>query len=254
MGFDFSSISGESFGNINDVFFKKDGKSIIPQASSEESYGKVSVDDIVKNVAETAALAKKNGNGAGGTVIRISKEVIDAEEDVEIYLSDLEERRKSYRSVRNKHFIDVNNGEEVQIVEHTEMYNGMNLYTVSSLLTQKMVTYPRSMFVGREKRFLPKEFYIREAERSIEDTIDKYNQYIFELIQDQDNISETSDGTFLEVVLEEPLEILGGLPVPDKVQIPVKRLFDLEYKLMMLNFVICLDNKIAGLLFVDIWF
>ena len=46
------------------------------------------------------------------------------------------------------------------------------------------------------------------------------------------------------------MDILGCIPVPDKVQIPVKRMFDMNYKLLMLEYVICLDNKIAALLFI----
>ena len=74
------------------------------------------------------------------------------------------------------------------------------------------------------------------------------------MVQDPSLLGETSDGKYLEIVLDEPMEIVGGMMVPDRVQIPVKRMFDLEYKLMMLENVICLDNKIAGLLFIDIWF
>ena len=55
-------------------------------------------------------------------------------------------------------------------------------------------------------------------------------------------------------MFDTPLEIIGGMKVPDKVQIPVKRMFDMDYKILMLENVICLDNKIAALLFTDIWF
>jgi hypothetical protein len=77
---------------------------------------------------------------------------------------------------------------------------------------------------------------------------------ILNLVQDPNMLNETSDGKYLEIFLDEPLEIIGGMLVPDRVQIPVKRMFDLEYKLMILENVICLDNKIASLLFIDIWF
>lgn len=253
-GFDFSNISGESFGNINDIFFKKDGKSIMPQTQISPD-DKVTVQGIAQQVSEIADKIVKDGKtGNGSTIINISKEVLGEEEDLRITLTKLEERRRNTATVRNKQFIDINTGNEATIVDNTEMYNGMNLFSVRHENNGKIITYPRSMFVGREKRFVPKDFYIREAERSIEDTIDKHGMYIMQLAQNQEILNETSDGKFLEIVLDEPLEIIGGMMVPDRVQIPVKRMFDLEYKLMMLENVICLDNKIAALLFLDIWF
>lgn len=252
--FDFSNISGESFGNINDIFFKKDGKSIIPQTQISPD-DKVSAQSIVQHINTTANNYVKDGhNGNGNTIIQISKDVIGEEEDLQITLTRLEERRRSVSSVRNKELIDLNTGMEVKILDQTEMYNGMNLFSVRHENNGKIITYPRSMFVGRGKRFVPKDFYIREAERSIEDTIDKFGMQILNLVQDPNMLNETSDGKYLEIFLDEPLEIIGGMLVPDRVQIPVKRMFDLEYKLMILENVICLDNKIASLLFIDIWF
>ena len=252
--FDFSNISGESFGNINDIFFKKDGKSIIPQTQISPD-DKVSAQSIVQHINTTANNYVKDGQtGNGNTIIQISKDVIGEEEDLQITLTRLEERRRSVSSVRNKELIDLNTGMEVKILDQTEMYNGMNLFSVRHENNGKIITYPRSMFVGRGKRFVPKDFYIREAERSIEDTIDKFGMQILNLVQDPNMLNETSDGKYLEIFLDEPLEIIGGMLVPDKVQIPVKRMFDLEYKLMILENVICLDNKIASLLFIDIWF
>jgi len=255
MSFDFSNVSGESFGDINEIFFKKDGKSILPPPTNENSGKRVSADEIAKEMAEMVDSAKKNKNqNPGSTIIQISKEVLGEEEDRFINLTGLEEKRKTYSTIRNKHFIDVNDGSEIQIVEKTEMFNGISLFTVKHFSNGKLVTYPRSKFVGRTKQFVPKEFYVREAERAIEDTIERNGEFIFELISDSNNLFETADGRFLELLLDEHLDILGGIPVPNKIQIPVKRMFDLEYKILMLENVICLDNKIAGLLFVDIWF
>jgi hypothetical protein len=253
MSFDFSQISGESFGDINDIFFKKNGKSIIPEDRSTSDGSKISVEDIARNVAETANQAKK-GNMVGNTVIQISKDVIDSDEDLIVHLTELEEKRRTFNAVRNKWFIEVNTGEEVQIIEFTNMYNGLNLFTVKHSSTGKLITYPRSMFVGRTKIFVPKEFYIREAERALEDTVGAHYSEIKEILMDSSRLTETSDGRYLELLLDIPLDILNGIPVPDKVQIPVGRLFDLDYKLMMLEFVICLDNKVASLVFTDIWF
>jgi hypothetical protein len=55
------------------------------------------------------------------------------------------------------------------------------------------------------------------------------------------------------MILPEPIPLVGIL-VPNNTKIPVKRLFDLQYKILMLEYVICVDNKIAGLIFDDIWF
>lgn len=253
--FDFSNLSGESFGNINDIFFKKDGKSLIPQTTMLSPDDKVSVQGIAQQVADTAnKIVKGSNTGTGNTIIQIAKEVIGDEEDLFVTLTGLEERRRNTSSVRNKQFIDITTGNEVTIVDHTEMYNGLNLFSVKTDLSGKIITYPRSMFVGREKRFVPKDFYIREAERAIEDTIDSHGMFIMQLAQDPTLLNETSDGKFLEIVLDTPLDIIGGMLIPDRVQIPVKRMFDMEYKLMMLENVICLDNKIAALLFIDVWF
>jgi hypothetical protein len=258
MGFDLDA-AGESFGDINEIFFKKDGKSLTndtPTSGGE----KVSLNDISKQVAETSKEISlqqhsqgKHANGSGATIINISKDVIGGEDDVQIILDEQEERRMNTTSVRNKNFIDINSGEMITIVEKTEMYNGVNLYTAKKE-DGKLMTYPRSLFVGKNKQFVPKEFYIREAERAIEDTIEKFYQPLFEILKNNKTLEETSDGIYLEYLLDEPIDIIGGIVVPDKIQIPVKRLFDMEYKIMMLENVICLDNKIASLLFVDIWF
>lgn len=253
MGFNFDS--GEAMGDINDIFFKKDGKSILPQATTNNDSEKVSPAEIAKQMAETIENARKEGNvGTGKTIIHISKDVIGGEEDVSYVLTQLEEKRRNTSTIRNKHFIDIDTGEEIRIIDHNEMYNGTNLFTVKHMSNGKVITYPRSMFVGREKKFVPKEYYIREAERAIEDSIDKYGQSILEIIKDPTRLEETSDGKYLELVLDEPIDIIGGIIVPDKIQIPIKRMFDMEYKLLMLECVICLDSKIAALLFIDIWF
>jgi len=250
--FDFSKIEGESFGDINKVFMEKDGKSILPKAG--QTAPKVSVADITQEMSETVQQAAKDSeDGQGHTVINISKDVIDGEEDMRVVLTTLEERRRNSSTIKNKHYIDINTGNEVKVVEHTEMYNGTTLITVKHPDT-KLVTYPRGMFVGKKKHFVPKEYYIREAERAIEDTIDRFSSQILVSMRNHSLIEETSDGKYLELILEEPIDILGGILVPDKIQIPVKRMFDLEYKIMMLENVICVDNKIAGLLIIDIWF
>ena len=191
--------------------------------------------------------------GSGATIIQISKDVIGGEEDVNILLDEQEEKRMRTSSVKNKEFININTGEMVTIVEQTQMYNGTNLYTAKKD-DGKLVTYPRSLFVGNTKEFVPKHFYIREAERAIEDSIDKHYLVFKQYLTDNKTLEETSDGIYLEYMLDVPIEIVGGIVVPDKLQIPVKRLFDMEYKIMMLENVICLNNKIASLLFIDIWF
>lgn len=256
MGIDLEA-AGESFGDINDIFFKKGGKPITQNSSTDQSSNKkVTLKELSEQMStkseELTKQARSQPN-SGATVIQISKDVIGSDEDVNIILDEQEEKRMRTSSVKNKSFIDVNTGENVVIVEQTEMYNGTKLYT-ARMESGKMVTYPRSLFVGKSKKFVPKEFYIREAERAIEDTIEKVGPWIYSILQDNKTLEETSDGIFLEYMLDEPIEILGGMAVPDKIQIPVKRLFDLEYKLMILENVICLDNKIASLLFVDIWF
>lgn len=256
MAFDFGNGVGESFGDINDVFFKKGGKSIIPQPTTSGINDKVSLADVSKKVSDIAQNANitNNKNGMGQTIINISKDVIGMDEDLVITLSILEEKRKNISSVRNKYFIDIDSGDEIMIVEQTELYNGTNLYIAKDLTTNKTITYPRSMFVGKTKKFVPKEFYIREAERAIEDTIDNNFNFIFDMVKNENLIGETPDGRYLELILDESLNIIGGMRVPDKIQIPVKRMFDLDYKILMLEYVICLDNKIAGLIFNDIWF
>jgi len=248
MGFDFNNSSGESFGNIEDVFFKKDGKPIIDSTIGNSSE-KVNLNELKQSIHEKSV---QSTNNTSGTTITISKEILDLDEDKIVKLTSLEERRMNISSVRNKSFININDGSEITIVEKTQMYNGVNLYTAKQE-NGEMITYPRSMFVGSTKQFVPKEFYIREAERVLEDTIIKQYNNIKALIEKQELLEETPDSKYLELMLPEPLSI-GSMVVPDKVQIPVKRIFDMEYKIMFLENVICLDNKIASLLFIDIWF
>lgn len=253
MGFDFSNASGEAFGNIEDVFFTKNGKSITPESHIKQD-SKINLSDLNKSLQDKSAeLVHTTNNSSSGTVITISKEVLDDETDLSIELTEQEERRMNTSSVRNKSYIDINTGEVIVIIEKTELYNGTHLYTVKHE-NEKMITYPRSKFVGKAKQFIPKDFYIREAERAIEDSIDTVSPIILEALKYNQNLEETSDGKYLELLLDTPIEIIGGMMVPDKIQIPVKRLFDLEYKMMMLESVICMDNKIASLLFTDIWF
>lgn len=257
MAFDFNQVSGESFGNINDVFFKKNGQSILPQKEDDKSGNLVRVEDIVQDVSDTAEGAKEvtkvSGAEKGQTIIKIAKDAVGEEEE-SFELTQLEEKRRNTTSVRKKFFIDLNTGDEIQIIEHTEMYDGSNLFTAKHTASSKVITYPRGMFVGIKKRFVPRDFYIREAERSIEDTIDKYGGIIMDIIQDPAQLTETPDGKYLEMVLDDSFDIIGGMVVPDKIQIPVKRMFDMSYKLLMLEYVICVESKIASLLFSDIWF
>lgn len=253
MGFDFSNATGEAVGDIKDVFFKKDGKPIVQEQVSP-SKDKVNLHDLSEDIKKEAQEIKKSQtNSQGATIINISKDIIGTEEDKQVVLTEIEEKRFNTSSVRNKEFIQIDTGENVSIVEKTEMYNGTFLYTVKHE-NGKMITYPRGMFIGPSKKFVPKDYYIREAERSLEDTIDNSFNKILETIRNQELLVETPDFKYLELLLDEPLPILGGIIVPDKIQIPVKRMFDLDYKLMMLENVICLDNKIASLLFIDIWF
>lgn len=255
MAVNLNNISGESFGDINDVFFKKNGKSILPQQNTVDPSDKINPQEIADKVAETVnRAANTEVTTKGNTIINISKDIIGDDEDLQIELTQLEEKRKNTSTTRNKHFVDLDTGEEIVIIEHTEMYNGANLFTAKHLSNGKVITYPRSMFIGKGKRFVPKVFYLREAERSLEDTIDKFSKDITDIIKDPTQLSETSDGKYLELVLETPLDIVGGMVIPDKVQIPIKRMFDMHYKIMLLEFVICLDNKIASLLFIDVWF
>lgn len=253
MGFDFSNASGEAFGDIEDVFFKKDGKDFINTGENAHNGTKVNLADLNASIAEKASQAEKDKSPqATGTTIQISKDVLGAEEDFQINLSEQEERRMNTSSVKNKSYIDVNTGESIVIKEKTTLYNGTFLYTVTRE-NGDTITYPRSMFIGNKKQFVPEEFYIREAERTLEDFIDKYYNNIKGIIENSQSLTETSDGKYLELVLEEPIEV-SGIIIPDNIQIPVKKIFDLNYKILMLEHIICIDNKIAGLLFDDIWF
>lgn len=254
MGFDFSNASGEAFGNIEDVFFKKDGKDFINTDDNPHNGSKVNLSDLNASIAEKAGKAVENSeqNTNGHTTIQISKEVIGQEEDFTIELSEQEQRRLISSTVKNKSYIDVNSGETIIIKEKTKLYNGTYLYTVTDEAGEN-ITYPRSMFIGSKKQFVPEAFYIREAERTLEDIIDKNYNEIKSIVEHNQSLNETSDGKYLEVVLDEPITI-NGILVPDNIQIPVKRLIDLNYKILLLEFVICVDNKIAGLIFDDIWF
>lgn len=254
MGFDFNSASGEAFGDIEEVFFKKDGKDFM-NTTTPSNQGKVDLSELNASIQEKATAIENNLNHtqhSSGTTIQISKDVLGTEEDLNVQLDEQEERRFSISSLKNKSFIDVNNGKTVIIKDKTVLYNGTFLYNVTHE-NGDTITYPRSMFIGNKKQFVPEEFYIREAERTLEDAIDKAYQAIKENIQENQKLTETSDGKYLELMLEYPISITGII-VPDKIQIPVKKLFDLNYKIMMLEQVICIDNKIAALLFDDIWF
>ncbi len=254
MGFDFSNASGEAFGDIEEVFFKKDGKDFI-NVEGGTSSGKVDLAQLNASIAEKANSAQtkiENTNNPSGTTIQISKEVLGAEEDFKIELTPQEEKRFETFSIKNKPYTDVNTGETIILKEKTTLYNGTFLYTVTKE-NGDTITYPRSMFIGSKKQFVPEAFYIREAERTLEDFIDKYYNNITHIIRDTRSLNETSDNKYLELILDEPIEVVGII-IPDNIQIPVKKIFDLDYKILMLEYVICIDNKIAGLLFDDIWF
>jgi len=251
MAFDFSNASGEAFGDIENVFFTKDGKNFLE--TENQTSNKVDLKKLNESVQEKANQESITKNTSSGTIIQISKDIIGTDTDLQIQLTELEERRMNMSSVRNKAYINMNTGEDITIIEKTEMYNGTNLYTVKQE-NGKMITYPRSMFVGSEKCFVPKEFYIREAERALEDSVNNNYEIINEMIKNQHNMIETSDSKYLELLLDKPMDIVGNINVPNKVQIPVKRMFDMNYKILVLEYVICMDNKIAALLFTDIWF
>lgn len=254
MGFDFSKSSGEAFGDIEDVFFKKDGKDFLNNPEHQSSEGTVNLAELGASIQQKASSVqnKINEQQLGNTTIQISKDVIGEDEDLIINLDALEQLRFNNSTVRNKSFIDVNNGETITVNDKTKLYNGTYLYTVTTD-TGENITYPRGMFIGPSKKFVPSDFYIREAERLIEDTIDKHTPQIKEYVSTSGSMVETSDTKYLEMVLQEPIPLIGII-VPNNIKIPVKRLFDMQYKILMLEFVICIDNKIAGLIFDDIWF
>jgi len=254
MGFDFSKASGEAFGDIEDVFFKKDGKDFLNNPEHQSSEGTVNLAELGASIQQKAATFQNKlvEGQLGNTTIQISKDIIGEDEDLVVNLDALEQLRFNNSTVRNKTFIDVNNGESITIKEKTKLYNGTYLYTVTTEDGEN-ITYPRGMFIGPSKKFVPSDFYIREAERTIEDTIDKYTPQIKELSNNPGAMVETSDTKYLEMILPEPIPLVGII-VPNNIKIPVKRLFDFQYKILMLEYVICVDNKIAGLIFDDIWF
>ena len=254
MEFDFNNATGEAFGDIEDIFFKKDGKDILNQDSSTINNGKVDLAALSESIAKKANTAENNEKltSSGGTTIQISNEVLGTENDLVVELTEQEERRMNSSSIKNKEYIDVNNGDVVTIKEKTTLYNGTFLYTVTTE-NGDSITYPRSMFIGNKKQFVPESFYTREAERTLEDAIDKNFKEIHDILSNTQSINETEDGKFLELILDSQIEI-QGIVIPDNIQIPVIKLFDLDYKILMLEYVICIDNKIAGLLFDDIWF
>jgi len=254
MAFDFSKASGEAFGDIEDVFFKKDGKNFLTNPEHQSSEGTVNLAELGASIQQKASAVQNKmiEQQLGNTTIQISKDIIGGEEDLVVNLDALEQLRFNNSTIRNKSFIDVNTGETIIVKDKTKLYNGTYLYTVTTEDGEN-ITYPRGMFIGPSKKFVPSDFYIREAERTIEDTIDKYTPQIKEYATTTGTMVETSDTKYLEMVLQEPIPLVGII-VPNNIKIPVKRLFDLQYKMLMLEFVICVDNKIAGLIFDDIWF
>jgi len=246
-----NNIKGDMVGDIESIFFGdlKQTPQSSPQTTSVDT-----IKEQVKTISEEVSKTQNKTNSEGRTVIQITNDPVNLDDIEEFVLTELEEKRFNTFNPRDKYFIDIETGEEVKIVEKTTLYNGTFLYTVKHIDEDKLVTYPRKMFVGNFKRFVPKDYYIREAERSIEDTIDKETILIKHLLEKPDNLQETEDGVYLELLLEEPIPILNGIHVPDKIEIPVKRMFDMDYKILMLEKVICLDDKIASLLFVDYWF
>ena len=248
---DLSKIQGESVGDIEQLFFGDLKQQ--PQNISTEN-NKVSMEEISKKAKEietTKSSAKTIEKGK--TVIQINNNLQQQETDfVQYELTKDEEERLFVYSPRGKKFIDITNGDEVEIVEKTEMYNGMHLYTVKR--EGKLITYPRNMFIGNNKIFVPKNYYISEAEKALLNTIKKYKHNIESIISEPVNLIETNDKKYLELLLDVPLEIVEDFKIPDKVPIKIYELFDLQYKILMLDSVICLDNKIASLLFVEYWF
>ena len=131
MGFDFSSASGEAFGNIEEVFFKKDGKDFMNVTNSGNNQGKVDLQQLNASIREKATAIENDLNTTkhgSGTTIQISKEVLGTEEDFIIQLDEQEERRFNTSSVRNKSYIDVNTGKSIIIKDKTTLYNGTFLY------------------------------------------------------------------------------------------------------------------------------
>jgi hypothetical protein len=261
MGSPFDGLmNGEVIGDIEQIFYtNKHGERIVQNATIQnqtnksrnnadipQNQNKKTIND--KNVNKTTNNLKTNN-----TIIVISKEVLGTDEDAKFELSENEEQRFSTFSPRNREFVDIETGDFVTIIEKTEMYNGTFLYTIKKE-DGKLITYPRSMFIGRTKKFVPKEYYIRESMRTLEDTMDNNYMNLLKELKNDDNFVETEDGDYIELVLDVPLEINGSFKIPDKMPIDILRMYDLEYKILLLKKVICLNNRIASLIFEDLWF
>jgi len=238
---DISTLSGEFCGDLNGVFFEG------LDMNSPQTNNSSTVEDELLKIEQNIPIHKNK-------TIHIPTDNIQCETSpgINIPLTEIELIRRQQFNIRSKKFIDLNTGEEVSIKDKTEMYNGTILYIVE-YTNNKTITYPRGMFIGENKQFLLKELYIKQAEHIIINIILDYKEMIYNYIKD-DKLIETEDKKFLELILPEGIDLQNDIYIPDHTQIPIGIDFDIDYKYLNLDFIICVNNKIAGLLFSELWF
>jgi len=242
-----TELKGEVLGDINEIFFGD-----LSQPQVQESKEVVISPDLVKkdNKEENKINTNNENLHVPSDKTIIIKNDIE-EEEVRYNLDKLEELRLSKFLVKDMKYVYARTGEEVLVKERMQLHNGQYLYNVI-FKNNKAIIHPRKMFIGPEKVFYPVQFYKQYIEYLIQKKLEEFESEIFDLIK-SNKLQETEDNQYLELILEEGILVTEDLKIIDDTFIPIYKIFDLDYKIMFLKYVICNNNRIVALIFEDQW-
>ena len=250
-------LKGDFFGDPNEIFFKNLGQNTNKQNFVEKTVD-VKYDEnnnIVKNDQ-----TKKNERT---TIVIKSGDLETGVEDYqEFVLTPNEELRFNEFVPKGLVFVNIKNGEVVEIIEKTKSYDGAVVYIVKNNENDELYTIPRHAFIGNKKIFLSKFVYDKKIEEIVKEHIYEYydgivqmlieNQDKFERIQVKGNLL-FENNLMLEYVMDEPINIESDIVIPDNQLVEVRIDIDLEYKIIEIFDVIIVDNQIVSLVLRELW-
>jgi hypothetical protein len=254
-------LKGELFGDVNEIFFGNVNKS-----SSNQNKQKIVEKTIDIDYKKTQEIndnkVTKNSNDRRVIVIKNSDLETGVEDYQEFTLTPNEELRFNEFIPKGIEFVNIKNGDIVEIVEKTKSYDGAIVYIVKNKETDELFTIPRHAFIGRNKIFLSKFVYDKKIEDIVKEHILEYYDGIVQMLLDhQDEFNRINvkgnplfeNNLMLEYVLEEPIIIDSDILIPDNQLVSVKIDIDLEYKILELFDVIVVDNKIVSFVLRELW-
>jgi len=254
-------LKGELFGDVNEIFFGNTNNSTNVQNKQKIVENTVDIDYKKGNVG-TNNNTPKNEKNKKIIVIKSSDIETGSEDYQEFVLTEKEELRFNEFIPKGLEFVNIKNGDVVEIVEKTKSYDGAVVYIVKHKETEELYTIPRHAFIGDRKIFLSKFVYDKKIEDIVKEHIYTYYDGIVQmLIDNQDDFNRITvkgnplfeNNLMLEYVLAEPIVIESDILIPDNQLVSVRVDIDLNYKILEIFDAIIVENKIVSVVLRELW-